>query len=137
MKIDNPHPFNEYTCYKIFHKKLGRWQVSLVSKEKRRTLLFSKYLMSVHLGRELTVSEEVDHINGDKADDRLENLEVVSRTENRRRQAAMSSRTTVELVCPHCKTSFVREKRQTHLAKGRGLKTYCSRSCVGKSVHNP
>jgi hypothetical protein len=38
--------------------------------------------MEAHLGRELQPDEVVHHINGDSTDDRLENLQVLSRSEH-------------------------------------------------------
>lgn len=41
-------------------------------------------IMENHLGRKLTSNEVVHHINGDKLDNRLENLVVVTRSEHQR-----------------------------------------------------
>lgn len=41
-----------------------------------------RYLMEVKLGRKLKAEEIVHHINGDKLDNRIENLEIVTRTEH-------------------------------------------------------
>jgi hypothetical protein len=41
-----------------------------------KTLLQHRVIMAEHLGRELLASENVHHINGDRADNRIENLEI-------------------------------------------------------------
>lgn len=50
--------------------------------EKMKTMSYPKYLMEEHLGRCLTKDETVDHINADFTDDRIENLQILSRAEN-------------------------------------------------------
>lgn len=51
---------------------------------------YARYLMNCHLwkteGRILTEEEEVDHVNGNALDDRIDNFEIVSREENIRRR---------------------------------------------------
>lgn len=42
----------------------------------------ARYIMENHLGRELESNEIVHHINEDPMDDRLENLQVMSRSEH-------------------------------------------------------
>jgi hypothetical protein len=41
-----------------------------------------RYVMSQHLGRKLARSEYVHHINGDRRDNRIENLEILSNSEH-------------------------------------------------------
>src|SRR5688572_11680076 len=41
-----------------------------------------RQIMEKHLGRKLSPSEVVHHINGDKLDNRLENLQVMTRSEH-------------------------------------------------------
>ncbi len=52
------------------------------SANNRGYVLKSRYVMEQHLGRFLTFDENVHHKNGNKTDDRLENLELLSRGEH-------------------------------------------------------
>ena len=139
MKIqDPPYPFDNFACYKQFHKKMGRWQVHLVDKTplKRRTsITYAKYLMSIKEGRILTREEEVDHINGDKSDDRIENLQILSKEENRKKQSIQcGGRKAVELTCPYCGIVFVKE---VGLLTEKRKNRFCSRRCNGKFKKAP
>lgn len=46
------------------------------------SLTYARWLMEQHLGRALSPDEVVHHINGDATDDRLENLQVLTRSEH-------------------------------------------------------
>lgn len=43
---------------------------------------FARYLMATKRGRYLEKDEEVDHINNNKIDDRISNLQVLTKSEN-------------------------------------------------------
>ncbi len=90
------------------------------------TKSLARYQMSVKLGRILAKEETVDHIDGDKTNDQIGNLQILTMQENIRKSA--SGRSMVTLICPHCYNPFTREVRQTHLVKG-GTQTFCSRHC--------
>lgn len=59
--------------------KDGRWKVRLRSGSWQ---LYSRCLMEAYLGRHLTYNEVVHHVNEDVQDDRIENLQVMSRSEH-------------------------------------------------------
>lgn len=84
------------------------------------------------LKRYLTADEEVHHRNGNKKDNSPSNLEVLSKKLHTKIHRS-TGKAHVTLVCPWCKTIFVRERRQTHLTKGGKFPTACSRSCAAKS----
>lgn len=137
MRLQKTEVFKEYVCYKNFHKKMGRWQVCLVDTKdtsKRRTLLYSKYLMSIEVGRILTREEEVDHIDGDKSNDSIGNLEIVTRLGNEKRYLRNKpSRESVNLKCPNCGVIFEIDFRNSYLADYNNKKrNFCSRHCTGK-----
>ena len=90
-----------------------------------------RVVMENHLNRLLGDDEVVHHINHDKLDNRIENLQVMLNTEHVRLHKS-TGRTTVNMKCPWCGSLFSREKRQTHLVKTKSKYTCCSKVCSGK-----
>jgi len=101
-------------------------------------ILYSRVLMWNEMGRELRPDEIVHHINEDPTDDRIENLEIVTRShhltihrpknEPRRVTAVQKSlRKRVMVTCAGCGKQF--ELRPCEVRAGR---RYCSAACTGQ-----
>lgn len=60
------------------NRNTGRRYVTVVESGEKRTLLLSRFLMEKNLGRRLARTEHVDHVDEDKTNDCLENLQVLS-----------------------------------------------------------
>lgn len=78
---------NPYSSAKKIHgpytRKDGRQHVIVVWLDgSKQTVSYPKYLMEVELDRFLTEEENVDHVNEDFIDNRLENLQILTRSEN-------------------------------------------------------
>jgi len=134
-KFSGEYPYDDYWIYApIYHQKEGRNYACLVSKSdhnKRTTISYAKYVISIFLKRELEEWEEVDHINENRLDDVLENLSVISSVENRNKY--INSRvyhTMVDMNCPNCGEFFTKNIHDTFISKN-GVFTACSRHCAG------
>ena len=81
-----------------YYKKKGYITAYLsINKEPRRvctlrksdgtmtSMAYAKYLYTSQYNCEVAQGDHVDHINGDKMDDRIENLQIIDGTYNRRK----------------------------------------------------
>lgn len=128
MILSLESPFKEVWRKGYLRKgKDGRKRVDLVSwPHARTTVSYARYLLSVKLGRLLTENEEADHIDQDKTNDSLENLQVLTIDEHKAKtKEELSGLTMVACTCPFCGAEFERRLGQT----GRYKNTFCSRSC--------
>ncbi len=103
--------------------------------KKKRTQSYPRYIMEQYLGRELESWEQVDHINDDFTDDRIENLQILTQKENITKSA--KSAEMLEFVCPICGTEFSRPAKdyRYHQVKKGKSGPYCSKSCTGTAHH--
>jgi hypothetical protein len=94
-------------------------------------VLAHRVIMENYLKRLLDVDEIVHHKNTNKFDNRIENLQVLTRRQHSKQHRQDSGRKMVQLKCPCCNKIFLKEHRLTHLCQG-GRCSCCSRSCGSK-----
>lgn len=93
-------------------------------------VLLHRVIVENSIGRLLLDSEVVHHINGDKKDNRIENLTVLDAGDHVRLHSLEFGRRMIEYRCPWCGTMFV--KRASLLPhKDRNRTMCCSRKCRG------
>jgi hypothetical protein len=88
--------------------------------------------MSTYLGRVLNKDEQVDHINNDKTDDRIENLQILSAKANvDKYNASTKGKRYMLLKCPACGISFEKEYHNT-FERVKCKFHCCSKKCLHK-----
>lgn len=115
----------------------GRYVVTIhYSDGTKKGTKYARYLMEQHLGRELTSAETVDHINEDRTDDRIENLQILSWEEHRKKTAQSQHRPTEVRNCANCGISFTLlvSTAASRISASKSGNLYCSRSCTAPHV---
>ena len=119
--------------YGPYKRKDGRMHVILYSKGERRTMSYPRYLLEQKLNRRLKDHETVDHIDGDCTNNTLDNLQILSLSDNIKKSIKPAK--LGNFVCPICNNSFQRKiSAVNHNQKSQGKSgPYCSKSCAGRS----
>ena len=114
----------------------GEYQYAVVpehpNKIKHGYVLLHRVLLENHLGRLLNSNEIVHHVNENKRDNSIENLQIMNSSQHARLHMQKKGKTMLSLQCPLCGSIFSREKRLTHIGNKRGKYTCCAKSCKGK-----
>lgn len=132
MKIELEFPFNQdwNKGYIVINPDKRRTVILYNSNQQRSSVSYARYLMCVHLKRYLTEKEHVDHIDDDKTNDHLSNLQILTPLQNAQKTA--KGETQYNFICPICKKEFKLTARQSH----RKNPPCCSKQCGGKMGHN-
>ncbi len=100
--------------------KSGRRRLDLVSSSKERTTIsYARYLWLINYG-DIPEGYEVDHIDDDCSNDSLDNLQLLSKSDNAKKSSP--SQTFLNKTCPICDKEFTTRK-------GLDKTICCSRSC--------
>lgn len=93
------------------------------------SMAYAKYLYTSYYKCDVEDGYHVDHINGDRMDDRIENLQVISGIYNRQKDHNIKEM--VVMICPVCGKEFIFEKRNLKFKPN----PCCSRRCGGIKSH--
>lgn len=132
MRLEVSEYFSkEYKAvYKVYHKNEGRYMANLIGHDgNRKTISYAKYVYMSYHKTEIAKGEQIDHINGDKTDDRIENLQKIEHGENNLKSKMIKEK--VLLTCPVCKSEFLLDKRNVPFRPN----PTCSKKCGGIKSH--
>lgn len=136
MKIELQEPFKSIWKYGYLRiNRENRKALDLFnSNENRTTISYARYLMCVKLGYILSSEFEVDHIDNDKTNDDVNNLQVLTINEHKEKTAKQKADGIlyIECICAGCNKSFSRSRRI--IESNKSDNDYCSLPCYREHV---
>jgi hypothetical protein len=120
--------------------------ISVTVEGRHTTMLEHRWIMQQHLGRALTRQEVVHHINHDKLDNRLANLQLMAKADHDNHHDNLAEgrgqggswnkgmKLYGEVACAICGVKILRELKYLTRNAKRGSRTVCGPSCRAKSA---
>lgn len=100
---------------------------------KNHYVLMHRVVMENYLGRLLEDNEVVHHIDHNKKNNNISNLELMDKNLHAQMHVREHGKLMMNLICPWCKQEFTQERRATHLVKPSKYHcTCCCNTCRGK-----
>lgn len=115
--------------YVLENKEPRRLAVMYKENGETLTLSYAKYLYTSYYKEDVEEGYEIDHINSNKLDDRIENLQKITKKFNRQKDHSIKEM--LVLTCPVCGKEFLFEKRNLNTHPN----PCCSRKCGGIKSH--
>lgn len=139
--FESLHPYHTFKGYimKIYgpyKRKDGRWQITTKKDNGKITSIsYPKYLFENYHKIKLKNNETIDHIDNNPDNNKIENLQILSRSDNAKKSVIYAE--TIELVCKFCGKVFKRRKALEYYDRHTRMKDgpFCSKRCVGKIHH--
>ena len=115
------------------HSGLGRRVVYLIGKgNKRKAITYARALLQIKESRLFDLDKTVDHIDNNKLNDSIENLQILSLKENAKKSNGDLGKEIY--ICQNCRNEFIYDVasyRKNRKANKSG--PYCNRSCASQA----
>jgi len=97
-----------------------------------------RYVMENKIGRRLGAAEVVHHIDGNKHNNEISNLEIVGRVHHARHHALKQAPSQIVVECSWCGKQFSLPPSvyRARISRSLSNKLFCSRSCGTKHQHS-
>lgn len=103
----------------------------------KATVLAHREIVEQSLGRKLTNLEIIHHKDGNKHNNIISNLEILTRSSHAIEHGKERSITLIKLVCIYCNKEFERAlSEEKHFRNQKKAGPFCGKSCVGKWSRN-
>lgn len=126
MKIHGPYTYNS-------GPNKGRRYVNIRRDDGSKTsMLYSRYIYEATYGS-IPEGMQVDHIDEDKTNDAIENLQLLTSSDNLRKNIAVRPREElVTFTCPQCGNEATKLARNVRANQKKGhAGPFCGRTCAG------